>query len=101
MLLGGLYSVTKNSIKALEEYKTAISIDPEKPDAYFYMGTIYADIGELDKSLEIMNKLLKIDPNSLLGNYYIGRIYANKKLFSEAEVYFKRRWKSSPTLIPP
>lgn len=71
--------------KAAEMLKQSIELDPNKPDAYNYLGYMWVDRGEkLDEAGELIRKALEIDPEN--GSYLdsLGWYYFKKGNFERA-----------------
>ena len=49
--------------KAIEDFNSALEIDPNYRDAYFSRGVSYKNIGNYTKAIEDFNSALEIDPN--------------------------------------
>ena len=49
--------------KAIEDFNSALEIDPNYRDAYFSRGMSYKNIGNYTKAIEDFNSALEIDPN--------------------------------------
>ena len=49
--------------KAIEDFNSALKIDPNYRDAYFSRGVSYKNIGNYTKAIEDFNSALEIDPN--------------------------------------
>ena len=61
--LGIHYENNGNWNKAKDIYLREISKRPQNPDAHFYLGSLYANMGEYLKSKNAFEEALAIDPN--------------------------------------
>lgn len=68
---GVLFSTYGNETAAIESYKKAIALEPEKSEAYFYMGIAYGEIKEFEKAIEAVSTAIFLNPGR--ANYYYGR----------------------------
>lgn len=62
----GLYQTTKYK-EAIQEFQTAIDLEPENPkaaDALFRIGHCYRDSGDKAKAMETYKKVIATYPNS-------------------------------------
>ncbi|MDB6150681.1 MAG: Tetratricopeptide 2 repeat protein [Chthoniobacter sp.] len=72
--------------KAVELLKQSIELDPNAPDAYNYLGYMWADRGErLDEAGELIKKAVELEPNNgayldSLGWFYFKQGNADKAL---------------------
>lgn len=89
--LGLLYSRLKKYLKAEEEFKQAIYLNPKFGKAFYNLGYLYFIQGKYNDTIEQWNKILKIDPN--FPNKYImlnnlGIVYNKKVMPGKALEYF-------------
>ena len=64
ILLGSFYSKKENDKSAIENYEIAISLNPEKPDAYRSLGWYYQRKKNFTEAKKQFLKLLKTEPNN-------------------------------------
>lgn len=57
--------------KAVELFKTVINSEPEFPDAYIHLASIYIDQGEWDKANDLLVTALELNPDS----HYANQLY--------------------------
>ena len=87
MLLGGLYSSTKNYDKAVSIYEGILKQDPQDYEVMLYLGAIYSEQKNYKKAalhfLKVANE--KESTSRHLAHYYLARIYIdqNEKLNSK------------------
>lgn len=62
MLLGQIYKETKKLLKAEEQYKRVLELNPHSADAYYFLGEIYEELQDRAKSRFHWRKALEIDP---------------------------------------
>lgn len=60
-----------NDQAAIKYFQKAISLEPQRSDAYFGQGISHGQLGNYLKAIALINKALEIDP--LNGLYYYGR----------------------------
>lgn len=101
MLLGGLYSATKNYPKALAIYQDILKNNPDDSDTHLYISAIYSEQKNYKKSIEHLTILSKDqDSNSRhLAHYYLARIYLDQGLkgqYSKVEYHLKKSLEIKP-----
>ena len=62
MLLGKIYQETNKHIKAEEQYKKVLEINPKSADAYYFLGEIYETLQDRTRARFSWRKALEIDP---------------------------------------
>ena len=80
---GNTYAHEGQYDKAIEEYNTAISINPNHADAYSNRGIAYGMKGQHDKAIEDFNTAISIDPNLAQAYFNRGVIYGIKGLYDK------------------
>lgn len=60
-----------NDRAAIKYFQKAISLDPQKSDAYFGQGVSYGQLEEFSKAIALIDKAIELDPQN--GLYYYGR----------------------------
>jgi len=102
--LGLLYSRLKKYLKAEEEFKQAIYLNPKFDKTYYDLGYLYFIQERYDDTIEQWNKILEIEPN--FPNKYIifnnlGIVYNKKEMPDEALEYFlQASYSSTPRSEP-
>lgn len=86
--LGDYYGRQRNYEKAIEEFQTAIKLQPNYGDAYHNLGNIYQQINDYEKALTNYQKALEFNPNLWQSLQNIGFIYFNQKNYQRASEYF-------------
>ncbi len=62
-LLGEIYMEKKENLKAEEQYRKILEINPQNANAHFYAGEIYNTMGDSVKARAEWRMALKIDPS--------------------------------------
>lgn len=91
--LGESYFTVGKVDKALEEFKTLVSLDPS-PRSYVFMGLCYRHLGKYDEAKEYLKKSLSADPNNVPALFNLGFIARKERDYPGAEQYLQRavRW---------
>ncbi|MEW5818828.1 MAG: tetratricopeptide repeat protein [Cyanobacteriota bacterium] len=83
-----LYINSKTDL-AIEQFKKAVTIDPEFADAYYNLGSIYRYGNQLEKAEEAFQKVLGLRPNDTSVNYDLALIYIQKNDLNRAISFLK------------
>jgi len=75
--------------KAIEEYKIALSIDPNYAKDYNALGTCYYEKGAYDSAIVEFEKALKSDPGFISAYANLGSVFGDKGLYQEATRCFE------------
>jgi tetratricopeptide (TPR) repeat protein len=68
---GALCATYGNDSAAIKYFQKAISLDPQRSDAYFEQGVSYGQLDNFIKAIALINKAIEINPHK--GLYYYGR----------------------------
>lgn len=109
--LGMVYDKLGKENESIENFKTALEIDPYYPGAhraYYNLGIFYAERGEIGKSLEYYNRAIELEPAFfdarwnrsfnllLLGKFREGwkdyECRFKKKSPTDSRIFDKPRW---------
>ena len=70
---------------AAEEFKTAITIDPEFSDGYYNLGKVYSQIKDYDQALTAYKKAIELNPDNPRYHYNLAIVYSQKGMTDESE----------------
>lgn len=87
--LGESYFTVGKVDKALQEFKTLISLDPS-PRSYVFMGLCHRHLGQYDEAKHYLNLSLSADPNNLPALFNLGFIARKQGDYPQAERYLQR-----------
>lgn len=82
--------------KAQEFLLSALSAEPNQPNALFGMGMIYRNQNQMDLALESFKKIMAVDTQDPLVLYQVGQIYLKKQDYDQAETALKKVVELSP-----
>jgi len=68
---GALCATYGNDSAAIKYFQKAISLDPQRSDAYFEQGVSYGQLENFIKATALINKAIEMKPHN--GLYYYGR----------------------------
>jgi len=87
--LGGVYSQQGKLDEAIAKYKTAISINPNYPDAHYNLGNACKEQGKLDEAVVEYKIALIINPNCAKAYGNLGLAYQEQGKLDEAIAEYK------------
>ncbi|MFH1678879.1 MAG: DUF2723 domain-containing protein [Candidatus Omnitrophota bacterium] len=85
--------------KAIDEFKKALSLDPEFSIAYVNLGNAYMNKDSVDEAIDMYKQAIKINPGieSSIAYLNLGAIYVNiKKDFPNAATYLEKYVELNP-----
>ena len=83
------YKTTENYMKALQDYSTAILIEPSA-DAYYNRGVFFMDIKYYQKANNDLNMALRLNKNNAYAYFYRGASNLLLGKFNEAILDFSK-----------
>jgi tetratricopeptide (TPR) repeat protein len=86
---------------AIAELKSDISDTPRVSHLYFWLGSVYADIGDDNKAINELIYALKLDPSLLKAADRLARIFQKEGMYQKAIAYYSRavNQEASPSLF--
>ena len=82
--------------KAIDDYSTAIEIDPKFSDAYSSRGIEYGDLGQWDKAIDDYNRSIEIDPKIPMTYSDCGIAYGNLGQWNKAIANYNKAIEIDP-----
>ena len=82
--MGYAYGELKEYQKAIDAYKAAIKIKPDKHETYYNMGNAYRKLKKYQKAIDAYKKVIKIDPDDYKAHNNMGDAYLKLKEYQEA-----------------
>ena len=76
--------------KAINSCKRALILNPKNEYAYFYIGNVYLQDGDMDKMQEYLNKSLQINPKFTTTMRILAESYRDKGDHSNANNFYKK-----------
>lgn len=76
--LGLAYEKKNEPKKAMEDYNTAINLDPKHKEAFFFRGGLHYKLGNLEKAIENFSTAISLDPNDCFGYQTRAYFYTQK-----------------------
>ncbi|AFZ11448.1 Tetratricopeptide TPR_1 repeat-containing protein [Crinalium epipsammum PCC 9333] len=81
---GNVYVNQKQWDKAINDYNTAIKINPQYANAYLMRGGVYSDQKQWDKAIDDYNTAIKINPQYANAYLMRGDVYSDQKQWDKA-----------------
>lgn len=75
---------------AAQEYRKAISLDPNLAEAYSLMGSALAEAGKVKEAEEALRKAVALKPDYAEGYYHLGLFLQSQKREAEAQEAFRK-----------
>lgn len=82
--------------EAIQAYKDAIRINPERPEAYFNLGLAYCVLGHYQEAVQAYKKCLFIKRNDAKAYTCLGKTYVELRDHNEAAEAFKAAIRIEP-----
>ena len=98
--LGSVYTRRKEYQRAIQEYNTAIQLDPGYGDAYHNLADLYVNIGEFNKAIPLLDKALQLNPRLWQSHWDLALIYYKSGMLDKAKEEFKRVISLDPQNAP-
>ncbi len=106
LLLGKIHDRMQNTDKAFNAFQKAVAVQPEIPEAHYYLGTTYQQknmpekaLREYEKAIEAGLKVGSPDASVLKAHLQLGRIYKIREDYGKAEAEFKKALSVDPASI--
>jgi Tfp pilus assembly protein PilF len=93
--MGAYYQIDGKMEDAEKEYKTAIELNPEMPDAHNNLGKLLIARGQFDEAENLLRKELEIKENPV-AYYNLATVQEEKGNFEEAKKYLNRSLELNP-----
>jgi len=85
---------------AEKEFKRAIELNPNYPQAHAWYATFLACIGQFEEAFVQIKKALELDPLSLITNYISGLIYNFARQYDEAIIKHQKALEIDKNFMP-
>jgi len=95
-MLGRLQRLDGQLDQAIAQFSDAITLEPNKVDAYIELGKTYQDRRDLEKAIEIYQKGSQADASDPRPYYHAGMALKERKDYPGAEAMLKQAKKYAP-----
>jgi len=85
--LGKAYYLDGQFLKGLNTLKGAISIGPNNPQSYFFLGRVQLELGQYQNAEETFLSLLEKEPHYDEAYYFLGETFGKRGNLGEAHYY--------------
>lgn len=86
----------QNYTQAINEFRKAISLNPESTDAYNYLGNTYLQLNRTSDAIATFKQVVQKNPTSPNAYKNLGNAYLQAKNFTDAEKQFKTQASLDP-----
>ena len=88
--LGIIFRITGRYQQAIEEFKTALDLDPFNADAYRELATTYDNANQFDEAEKTYRRAIDLRPSSWLSYKDLGVFYVNHNRYRDAEQPYRK-----------
>ena len=82
---------------AEKQYRAILTLQPDNPDALHLLGTIRADLGNVDEGIALIERALRVLPAFADAHYNLGNIHRRNRRMKAAERHFRQAAKLQPS----
>ena len=86
-------------VGAEREFKRAIELNSNNPDAHHFYGHYLEAIGRMDEATAVTKRALELDPLSLIINAELGFAYYWSRQYNEAIAQYRKTLEMDPTFV--
>lgn len=89
LLLGNGYYLQGKIVKSIEMFNRAITLNPEYPYAYYYIGIAEYRSAHIKKAITALTKVTTLAPSMVMAYYWLGIAYFHCGQYAEARKAFE------------
>jgi adenylate cyclase len=97
---GKYHSFRGNFLRAMEEHRKALELDPFSLIININLAEALVEAGRYSEGIEQAKRALAINPDFAIGHYELGQFYVSGSEFEKAVAEFKRVLEIAPGLVP-
>jgi superkiller protein 3 len=94
--LGYVYQLQKKYDEAIQQYESALKIDPNYVDAINNLGVIYFEKGDVEGGISMVEKALQIQPETIDSYLNLGTFHKHKRSYEKSVYYYQEGMKREP-----
>jgi protein O-mannosyl-transferase len=94
--LGNIYQSKGQFDMAIEQYQTALRLNPDYAEAHYNLGITYKSKGQLDLAIEQYRTALRLDPENAAARNNLANIYAFQGLSDRATAEYQSASRLNP-----
>lgn len=79
-----LYERSGKPAKSLTHALTALELDKDNPELYYFVGLLQNKLAEFEKAEEAFGKAIELEPENEKYYFYLGVIYEKMKMYSKS-----------------
>jgi len=89
-LLGKIYNLTGDRVRAIESYNKALELNPDEKELYVFVGSLQASQNRFEDAEKTFKKMVQQFPEDKDAYFYLGKVYVETKQFDEAVKTFEK-----------
>jgi tetratricopeptide (TPR) repeat protein len=89
LLLGNGYYLQGKIVKSIEMFNRAITLNPEYPYAYYYIGIAEYRSAHIKEAIKALTKVTTLAPSMVMAYYWLGIAYFHCGQYAEARKAFE------------
>jgi len=90
LLLGGVFIQENKIDEALDTYRRAQHLDPNREETYLTLAQLYVAKRDIKQAEDHLKQAIKVNPKSIIAHLALGRFYMASNRPAEAEEVYKR-----------
>jgi tetratricopeptide (TPR) repeat protein len=88
LLKGNVYEAAEKPEKAVPVYQQLVDLKTESPEAYYQLGKLLYDRGQIEDGLQLAQQAIDMDPDNLDAHFVLGILYAREEADDQAIAEF-------------
>jgi len=89
-LLGKIYNLTGDRVRAIESYNKALELKPDEKELYVFVGSLQASQNRFAEAEKTFKKMVQQFPEEKDGYFYLGKVYVETKQYDQAVKTFEK-----------
>ncbi|MDA2929894.1 tetratricopeptide repeat protein [Acidobacteria bacterium AH-259-O06] len=90
LMLGTAHQLALDFTAAVQEFETALELNPRLPGSYSLLARALLSTGERDRAIETFRTELGFNPNDFDANFYLGFLLREDRKYDEALPYLRK-----------
>jgi len=90
------YYRQKDFRRSIDQFKSALELDPKFALATYYLGLAQVESGDLDGATRSLERALRLDPTNFSAAFNLGAVYLRKNRVDDARGQFERAVEVNP-----
>lgn len=90
LMMGTAHWMARELDRAVEEFRTALTLNPRIPGAHSLLGQALLASGNREEAIRHFREELKLHPHDFEANFYLGFLLREERQFQEALAYLEK-----------